>query len=118
MSNRASPGDRPAASAPSPERAPRPPSRGPFEVLPAIDLGGGRVIVRTSGTEPKLKCYLDAVSTDGTAAERIAAATATVATAVTETTPFIALPRFTKSRAAWAVVCAVVLESGPAAASA
>jgi len=41
--------------------------------------GGSRVIVRPSGTEPKVKVYIDAVSTDGTAEQRRAAALATVA---------------------------------------
>jgi len=44
-----------------------------------FDLGdGGRVIVRPSGTEPKLKCYLDAWSQVGSAAERQEAAAAAV----------------------------------------
>jgi len=55
-----------------------------FEGFPAGDIlrlhlaDGSRVIVRPSGTEPKLKVYIDASSVAGTAAERRAAAEATV----------------------------------------
>jgi phosphomannomutase len=57
-----------------------------FGVFPASDIlrfwmeGGARIIVRPSGTEPKIKVYIDASSTDGSAAERRAAANAHVAT--------------------------------------
>ncbi|MGN6502023.1 MAG: phospho-sugar mutase [Pseudolysinimonas sp.] len=51
----------------------------PNDIL-RLRFAGGRVIIRPSGTEPKLKCYLDAWSTDGSAAERLAAAEQRVAT--------------------------------------
>jgi phosphomannomutase len=51
----------------------------PNDILRLRLAGGGRIIVRPSGTEPKLKCYLDASSREGSAAERRATATATVA---------------------------------------
>ncbi|MFF2273404.1 phospho-sugar mutase [Agromyces sp. NPDC058136] len=51
----------------------------PSDVLRIVLDGGARVMVRPSGTEPKLKVYLDAVSEQGTVAERRAAAAATIA---------------------------------------
>ena len=55
---------------------------GPFppgDILRFVLDGDARVIVRPSGTEPKLKVYIDASSTDGTGTERRAAAHAVVA---------------------------------------
>lgn len=52
----------------------------PSDVLRMWMADGSRVIVRPSGTEPKLKVYIDAVSATGTVAERRASAEATVAT--------------------------------------
>jgi phosphomannomutase len=52
----------------------------PSDILRIWLDGGARIIVRPSGTEPKLKVYIDASSTlAGTAAERRAAADAVVA---------------------------------------
>jgi phosphomannomutase len=51
----------------------------PNDILRLHLAGGARVIVRPSGTEPKLKCYLDAWSTEGDGPERIARAQAAVA---------------------------------------
>lgn len=46
----------------------------PSNILRFWLSGGARVIVRPSGTEPKLKVYIDASSTDGAATERRATA--------------------------------------------
>lgn len=51
----------------------------PSDILRFHLAGGSRVIVRPSGTEPKLKCYLDARSDEGSAAERQATADAALA---------------------------------------
>jgi len=51
----------------------------PSDILRLWFTDGSRVIVRPSGTEPKLKCYLDTRSDEGTAAERQAAADAALA---------------------------------------
>jgi phosphomannomutase len=57
---------------------------GGIAALPASDIlryqldDGSRVIVRPSGTEPKVKVYIDASSVEGTAAHRQAVAQGTV----------------------------------------
>ena len=50
----------------------------PSDILRIHLADGSRVIVRPSGTEPKVKAYLDASSTEGSPRERIAAAQAAV----------------------------------------
>jgi phosphomannomutase len=50
----------------------------PSDVLRIVLERGARVMVRPSGTEPKLKVYIDAVGADGSVDERRAAASAAV----------------------------------------
>lgn len=50
----------------------------PSDVLRIVLEGGARVMVRPSGTEPKLKVYIDAMSADGSVDERRHAASAAV----------------------------------------
>jgi phosphomannomutase len=51
----------------------------PSDILRIWLQDGSRIIVRPSGTEPKLKVYIDASSKEGSAAERRASADAVVA---------------------------------------
>ncbi|WP_394551128.1 phospho-sugar mutase [Agromyces sp. MMS24-JH15] len=51
----------------------------PSDVLRILLADGSRVMVRPSGTEPKLKIYIDSVSEQGSVAERRDAATSAVA---------------------------------------
>jgi phosphomannomutase len=61
----------------------------PGDILRIHLEDGSRVIVRPSGTEPKVKVYLDASSTVGSPTERIAAASAAVAALDTAVRPLL-----------------------------
>ncbi|PJJ71189.1 phosphomannomutase [Diaminobutyricimonas aerilata] len=52
---------------------------GPTDLIRLWTEGGSRIILRPSGTEPKLKIYIDATSTDGDGRARRRAAAAVVA---------------------------------------
>lgn len=66
-----------------------------FEALPPSDVlrvwldDGTRIMIRPSGTEPKLKVYVDVQSADGDAAERAATVTARLAALRTDLTALV-----------------------------
>nr|WP_228498858.1 phospho-sugar mutase [Plantibacter sp. VKM Ac-2876] len=66
-----------------------------FEALPPSDVlrvwldDGTRVMIRPSGTEPKLKVYVDVQSADGDAAERAATVSARLAALRTDLTALV-----------------------------